>query len=305
MIDKKSPLKQRNALGRGLSALLSDADNMNNSDGLDIPTPQVNYVMEIPIHYIEVNPYQPRTVFDEDALSELAESIRVQGIIQPITVRRLSENSYQLISGERRWQASKKIGLEKIPAYIRTANDQEMLEMALIENIQREDLNALEIAMSYQRLIAECNLNQEELGDRVGKKRSTVTNYLRLLKLPAEIQVALRDKQLTMGHARALLAIENIDLQLLIFRKIVAEEWSVRTTEDNIKKLLNPVTPPTAPQKNTTKENYALKQLQSKISSHLGTQVKIKDNGNEKGEITIPYHSVSDLNRILEILHII
>lgn len=191
----------------------------------------------IDIHTIETNPFQPRTHFDQEALAELADSIRVQGIIQPITVRQLSANQYQLISGERRLQASKLAGLTHVPAYVRKANDQQMLEMALIENIQRENLNALEIALSYQRLLAECNLKQEELGDRVGKKRATVNNYLRLLKLPPEIQAGIRDGQVSMGHARALVNVEFIEDQLYIYNKIVREQWSVRQAEEAVRKL--------------------------------------------------------------------
>ena len=210
--------KKKNALGRGLGALLQD------SSGLET---QVSHqskwnksgVSEIIIDEVETNPFQPRTHFDEVALEELADSIRTQGIIQPITVRKLSAGKYQLIAGERRLQASKKAELTKIPAYIRVANDQQMVEMALIENIQREDLNAIEIALSYQRLLSECDLKQEELGSRVGKNRSTVTNYLRLLKLPPVVQEAIRDKKITMGHARALISRENIDAQLEVFRR--------------------------------------------------------------------------------------
>ncbi len=200
-------MSKRNALGRGLSALLSDTPS---DDRLEVDVAQpassgnVNGIVnEISLTEIETNPFQPRQHFDEEALNELAESIRVHGIIQPITVRRLAPHQYQLISGERRFQASKRAGLLAVPAYVRSADDQQMLEMALIENIQRENLNPIEISLSYQRLISECNLKQEELGDRVGKNRSTVTNYLRLLKLPPDIQIALRDNKLSMGHARA------------------------------------------------------------------------------------------------------
>src|SRR5687767_9071963 len=203
-------MSKKKALGRGLSALLKD--NSPDDDKLEVDVPVSsnlqskpgNGINEIPIGQIEVNPFQPRTHFDEDALLELAESIKVHGIIQPITVLRLAQNQYQLISGERRFQASKLAGLEAIPAYIRSANDQQMLEMALIENIQRENLNAIEIALSYQRLISECSLKQDELGERVGKNRATVTNYLRLLRLPPDIQIAVRDNRLSMGHARAI-----------------------------------------------------------------------------------------------------
>jgi ParB family chromosome partitioning protein len=202
--------EKRNALGRGLSALLNDSETVNHNkpsvpatSGLDSP----GSVNEIRLAEIETNPFQPRTDFDEQALAELADSIKLQGLIQPITVRRLSSHSYQLISGERRFRAAKLAGLTQIPAYVRTANDQQMLEMALIENIQRENLNAIEVALSFQRMIEECHLKQEELGDRVSKNRSTVTNYLRLLRLPPSIQASVRDGQLTMGHAKALLTI--------------------------------------------------------------------------------------------------
>jgi ParB family chromosome partitioning protein len=207
-------MSKKKALGRGLSALLKDNDEADDKLEVDIPvnnniiqssaTP-VSGMNEIPVDQIEVNPFQPRTHFDQDALLELAESIKVHGIIQPITVRKLATNQYQLISGERRFQASKLADLKTIPAYIRSADDQQMLEMALIENIQRENLNAIEIALSYQRLISECSLKQDELGERVGKNRATVTNYLRLLKLPPDIQIAVRDNRLSMGHARAII----------------------------------------------------------------------------------------------------
>ena len=195
----------------------------------------VNSVGFISVEHIEANPYQPRTHFDQEALQELADSIKIQGIIQPVTLRQMGTNSYQLISGERRLQASKLAGLETIPAYIRKADDQQMLEMALIENIQRENLNAIEIALSYQRLLSECNLRQEELGDRVGKNRSTVTNYLRLLKLPPDMQIGLRDAEISMGHARALIGIDDPKLQVELFRKIVAEELSVRRVEELVR----------------------------------------------------------------------
>jgi ParB family chromosome partitioning protein len=211
----KKSTKKKNSLGKGLSALLHESGVENSNL---ITKDSVNNIQEIPLHEIETNPFQPRTDFNQQALQELAASIKIQGIIQPITVRLLTKNRYQIISGERRFQASKQAGLKTIPAYIRKANDQQMLEMALIENIQRENLNAIEIALSYQRLITECNLKQEELSNQVGKDRTTVTNYLRLLKLPPDIQIAVRDQKLTMGHARALLGIDNIDLQLNIFK---------------------------------------------------------------------------------------
>jgi ParB family chromosome partitioning protein len=230
----------------------------------------------------------------------------VQGIIQPITVRKLAPNEYQLISGERRFQASKLAGLTKIPAYVRQANDQQMLEMALIENIQRENLNALEIAQSYQRLLVECNLKQEELGDRVGKNRTTVNNYLRLLKLPPSIQASIRDNQLSMGHARALINIVDVDKQLALFKKIIDEELSVRKVEALVKGLNegNPEKQSTQPEISPVRK-YELTKIQQRLATHFGSKVALKANQKNKGEIKIPFRSASDLNRILEILQII
>ncbi len=303
MSDSKSPKK--NALGRGLGALLEDSPAKGKGQEI-LPEGQKAGIFEISLTEIQVNPFQPRVHFDKEALKDLSESIKVQGIIQPITVRKLAPNEYQLISGERRFQASKLAGLNRIPAYVRTANDQQMLEMALIENIQRENLNALEIAHSYQRLLVECNLKQEELGDRVGKNRTTVNNYLRLLKLPPSIQAAIRDNKLSMGHARALINIEDVDKQLALFKKIVIEELSVRQVEALVKAIndgkpekqsassgLNPV------------RKYELTKIQQRLASHFGTKVVLKTDQKNKGEIKIPFSSASDLNRILEILEII
>jgi ParB family transcriptional regulator, chromosome partitioning protein len=308
-------MSKKKALGRGLSALLSD----NSSDDkleVDIPVNVVHQqhentaavpasgMTEIPVEQIEVNPFQPRTNFDQEALLELAESISVHGIIQPITVRRLAPQQYQLISGERRYQASKLAGLKAIPAYIRSADDQQMLEMALIENIQRENLNAIEIALSYQRLITEIGLKQEELGERVGKNRTTVTNYLRLLKLPPDIQIAVRDTKLSMGHARAIISVENPDHQLYIFKKTLEDDLSVRKVEELVREVTersqgkSEKTPPT-----TQGASREINQLQSRLSSHFGTRVVVKSDG-KKGEIKIPFLSVEDLNRILDILKV-
>lgn len=300
MTDKKAQPK-KSVLGRGLGALLQDSDNVKNEKRSEAaPASNLN---EIPLDKIEVNPYQPRTHFDQEALKELSESIRVQGIIQPITVRQLSKDKYQLISGERRFQASRLAGLKAVPAYIRTANDQQMLEMALIENIQRENLNALEIALSYQRLLTECNLKQEELGDRVSKNRTTVNNYLRLLKLPPDIQAALRDNKITMGHARALINLENIDHQLDIFKRIIDQDLSVRQVEELTKGLSK--ANKTAPKSvKPSSINSEITQLQNRLSSHFGTKIQIKADNQNKGEIKIPFVSGEDLNRILEILNI-
>ncbi|MEQ8810495.1 MAG: ParB/RepB/Spo0J family partition protein [Imperialibacter sp.] len=303
MTDNKLP-KRRNALGRGLGALLDD--NTNTSEKLSgSGAGTANSIGEIPVAQIEVNPFQPRTEFNKEALAELSESIKVQGIIQPITVRQLSKNQFQLISGERRLQASKLAGLESIPAYIRTADDQQMLEMALIENIQRENLNSIEIALSYQRLISECNLKQEELGDRVGKNRTTVTNYLRLLKLPPDIQIALRDGRLSMGHARAIIGIDNPATQLSIFKKIISEDLSVRKVESLVREYTQKA--PESPNLNKTANpslSPEVKNLQNKLSSHFGTRISLKADEKNKGEIRIPFVSTEDLNRILEILNI-
>jgi ParB family transcriptional regulator, chromosome partitioning protein len=300
------PSKKRTGLGKGLQALLSDTGKSGESSAQDSILPAVSPrhssgVDLINVSQIETNPYQPRTHFDQEALRELADSIRVQGIIQPITVRQLSADQYQLISGERRLQASRLAGLEQVPAYVRKANDQQMLEMALIENIQRENLNALEIALSYQRLLAECQLKQEELGDRVGKKRATVNNYLRLLKLPPEIQAGIRDGEISMGHARALVNVEHIEDQLFLFNKIVREQWSVRQVEEAVRKLAEGKDQNPAPKKEIP---AVIDHLRQQLSSHFGSKVQIKAGKDEKGEIRIPFLSTEDLNRILELLRL-
>lgn len=296
-------MSKKIALGRGLKSLLSDTPE---SDRLDEAAPASSSsggMSEILIGEIEVNPFQPRQHFDQEALKELAESIKIHGIIQPITVRKLARNQYQLISGERRYQASKLAGLKSIPAYVRSANDQQMLEMALIENIQRENLNPIEISLSYQRLITECNLKQEELGERVGKNRSTVTNYLRLLKLPPDIQIALRDNRLSMGHARAIISIENSESQLYIFKKIISEDLSVRKVEELTRQLAadKGESSSSKPTNGITPAAKEISQLQAKLSSHFGTKVNVKSDGT-RGEIRIPFLSVEDLNRVLDIL---
>ncbi len=294
-----SKFKKRTGLGRGLGALLENSDEKETLSGSGATIQGA--IDEINIEEIAVNPFQPRTDFNEEALNELAESIKIQGIIQPITVRALSKHEFQLISGERRLQASKRAGLKTIPAYIRVANDQQMLEMALIENIQRENLNAIEVALSYQRLMSECNLSQEQLGVNVGKNRSTVTNYLRLLKLPPDIQVALRDGLISMGHARAIITIENVDQQLTLFKRIVKEHLSVRKVEEIVR---------SGTQKDASKHNTPdssgvsneISKLQNKLVTHFGTKVSIKANHDNKGEIKIPFTSADDLNRILDLL---
>jgi ParB family chromosome partitioning protein len=286
--------QQRKGLGRGLGALLPDTPEEQHA------AVSIKEVIssELPVDSIETNPYQPRNTFDEVALQELAESIRVQGIIQPITVRELSNGRYQLISGERRLQASKRVSLKTIPAYIRTADDQQMLEMALIENIQRENLNALEIAFSYQRLMQECELKQEELGERVGKNRTTVNNYLRLLKLPASVQAGLKDKSLSMGHARALLGLENQDVLEKLYQRVVNEQLSVRKVEELVR-AFNEKAPELKTPKKVSEIKKELIDLQERIADWVGTKVLIKSDAQSKGEVKIPFKSKEELETIL------
>ncbi len=285
-------------LGRGLGALLQDSENRQAKPS---PYESISTMTEIGLEQIETNPFQPRTRFDEEALNDLADSIRVQGIIQPITVRQLGKDRYQLISGERRLQASKLIGMLHIPAYVRTANDQQMLEMALIENIQRENLNSIEIALSYQRLITECSLKQEELGERVGKNRTTVNNYIRLLKLPPVVQASLRDTRISMGHARAIINIDNPDVQIKLFNKIIEEDWSVRKVEEAVRNLS--MADEATPARKITLPKQEMRSLQFKLSSMFGTKVMIKADDKHTGEIKIPFTSQEDLDRILNVLN--
>lgn len=282
-------------MGRGLEALLSDSSAAS-EDLMALGT-----INEISVDIIEVNPFQPRTDFAEQSLKELAESIKIHGIIQPITVRKLDRNRFQLISGERRLQASKLAGLTAVPCYIRTANDQEMLEMALVENIHREDLNAIEIALSYNRLVVECSLKQEQLGDRVGKDRTTVNNYMRLLRLPPLIQAGLRDRQLSMGHARALVNIENIDQQIYLYNRIIKEQLSVRKVEELVRQLANTKNQKPIATKNPDAD---LVKVQSQLADRFGTKVQIKKTEKDNGEIKIPFSSVEELNRILDIFNL-
>jgi len=304
-----SSATKRNALGRGLGALLSDNDIVNpKSTGLPPIVSNNNSIDSIDINLIETNPYQPRDTFESESLKELAASIKVQGIIQPLTVRRLSNNAYQLISGERRLRASKLAGLTEVPVYIRAANDQEMLEMALIENIQRENLNAIEVAISFQRMLDECSLKQEELGDRVDKNRSTVTNYLRLLKLPPVIQAALRDSKISMGHARAMISMDSIDKQLYAFEEVLKNDLSVRKLEDlvrsmsdkNAVKLTDKTKSPADKAAQAFSSEY--QRIQSDLAATFDANVSLKADKNGSGNIQIPFISTDDLNRILEML---
>ncbi len=288
-------MAKKSALGRGLGALI---------DGADTTTKEVgSSINEIDISKIVANPWQPRTKFDEEALNELAASIKEIGIIQPITLRKLEDDQYQIIAGERRFRASKLAGLTTIPAYIRTANDEGMLEMALVENIQREDLDAIEIALSYQRLIDECQLTQENLSDKVGKKRSTVTNYLRLLKLPAKIQKGIVDKTITMGHARALVNIKDSDMQLMIYDEIIKNDFSVRRVEEIVRNY-NEDSASFQPEERTHKPKYPTEyqDLYNHLSKHFQSKIDFRMDPNGKGKITIPFSSAKDLERILGIL---
>lgn len=295
---------KRKALGKGLSALL-DNQPAEKPIGQEQISPSAGMVSALPVSMIETNPFQPREEFDGEGLAELAESIKVQGIIQPVTVRKLNNNKYQLISGERRVRASRMAGLTEIPAYIRLADDQAMLEMALIENIQRENLNAIEIAISYQRMIEECGLKQEELSGRVGKNRSTITNYLRLLKLPPVIQAAIRDEKISMGHARALIGVTEVDKQLWLYRQIVEKGFSVRKVEELVRSIAEK-----RPEKKESRQPavkdpalfFEYRKITDHLSSRFGTKIQLKLDGSGKGKIEIPVLSKNDLNRILDIL---
>ena len=289
---------KKKALGRGLDAILQSPET-------DITSKDIsgNFVAgaiaNIRVSQIQSNPFQPRTEFEEEALDELARSLKEQGFIQPITVRKLGYDKYQLISGERRLRAAKTAGLNEVPCYIRVANDEQMLEMALIENIHRKDLNAIEIAISYQRLIEECELTHEKLSDRISKNRSTITNYLRLLKLPAEIQLALRNARISMGHARALINVDNPVNQIVILNKIVTEDLSVRQVEEIVRNLdKHPLEP--------LKKPVPLPEFFSEsavgLRDKFGTGVNIRRNTNGKGQIVISFESDQDFSRILALL---
>lgn len=292
---------KKQALGRGLSALLKDPENNIQSVDDKNADKVVGNIIELDIDSIEINPFQPRSNFNEESLRELATSIRELGVIQPITVRKTDFNQYQLISGERRLRASKLSGLTTIPAYIRIANDNESLIMALVENIQRHDLDPIEIALSYQRLIDEIQLTQEQMSDRVGKKRSTIANYLRLLKLDPIIQTGIRDGFISMGHGRAIINIEDLDIQTDIYQKIVSDNLSVRETEALVKTYQESLKPTLA--KTVKGSSFDVAETEKKaISTYFGTKVDVKVAGNGKGKITIPFHSEEDFNRIIKLI---
>ena len=289
-------VQKKFALGRGLDALISNEE---------VKTSGSSSINEIELDKISVNPNQPRREFDPIALQELADSITEIGIIQPITLRKLNEDSYQIIAGERRYRASILAGLKTIPAYIGTADDENVMEMALIENIQREDLNSLEIALAYQHLIEQYELTQERLSERIGKKRTTIANYLRLLKLPAPIQVALKNKEIDMGHARALLTLEDTKTQIRIFNETVAQGYSVRKVEEIVKALANGESIKSGGKTISAKgtqlsEEYSM--LQNHLCTFFGTKVQLSCTNKGKGKISIPFNSDADLERIMEIL---
>lgn len=290
--------KKKAALGKGLSALLKETPVREVSSANDVKAPEViGHIAEIEIGTIEVNPFQPRTHFDKDALTELSNSIKELGIVQPITVRKIDNDKYQLISGERRFRASQLAGIETIPAYVRIADDQAMLEMALVENIQRQDLDAIEVAISYKRLIDECSLTQEQMSDRVGKQRSTVTNYLRLLKLPPLVQAGIRDRMISMGHARALLSIEHEPQQLELYREIIRKDLSVRAVEQTVKKLKSGGTESKA-QKEPLAQEYI--DLKEQLAEYFNTSVDVKRSPKGAGQIVIKFASDEDLEKIVE-----
>ena len=292
---------KRSALGKGLSALLENADtDVTSKTGIE---GVVGSIAQISIEHIEPNPFQPRSFFEPEALAELSASIKEQGIIQPITVRKMGYDRYQIISGERRFKASKMAGLKSIPAYIRVANDQGMLEMSLVENIQRQNLNPLEIALSYKRLIDECSLTQEMLSDRVGKNRSTVTNFLRLLKLQPQIQAAIRNETLSMGHARAIIGVDDVGKQLLMFREIIDKHLSVREAENLARELGNKSSIAGKSKKGNENLSLEYKKIQEVLSSHFRNRIRLQRTQKGNGKIVIPFENDEDLNRILELFN--
>jgi ParB family transcriptional regulator, chromosome partitioning protein len=298
--------KQNNkdALGKGIRSLLQSIDqDLKTTAGTLKPTAvqEATGIMRIPVENIEPNPKQPRRDFEEQSLQELASSIKLHDIIQPVTVSRLHGNKYRLISGERRWRASKLAGLVDIPAYVRQANDQELLELALLENLQREDLNAMEIALSYKRMMEELSHTQEQVAERMGKDRSTVTNYIRLLKLPPDIQVAVRNGEISMGHARALINVDTIDKQLYIFDEIKTKGLSVRQTENLVRNFYKE-----SEHKKETATSLppSFKKIEDKLSSHFSTRIKMRHSKNGSGQITFDYYSLEELNKLLDQMNV-
>lgn len=292
------------ALGKGLGALLDASSTpvppkpvVKNNQDTEVGE---GGTMFLPINLIEANPFQPRAHFDKDALEELTDSIKLHGVIQPITVRKIADNKFQIISGERRFRASQNAGLKEIPVFVRIADDQTMLEMAIIENVQRKDLNAIEVALSYQRLIDECNITQEKVGERVSKSRVSVTNYLRLLNLPDEVQAGIRDERISMGHARALLSFTSEEAMVKVYRAIVEHQLSVRRVEELAReeKELNA----SKPKSKTSKLPQHIAEFQDNLGFHLKTKVKVTQDANGKGKITIDFKDQDHLDKILSLL---
>ena len=301
-----TPKQNKDLLGKGIRSLLQniDADLKTTAGNLKSNVvEEATHSIRVPLENISIYPKQPRRDFDETALSELAASIKLHDIIQPLTVSKLANGKYQLIAGERRFRASKIAGLKDVPVYVRQANDNELLELALLENLQREDLNAIEIGLSYKRMMEELDYTQEQVAERMGKERSTVTNYIRLLKLPPDIQLAVRSGIISMGHARALITVDHIDKQLFVYNQIKAGQLSVRQTEELVRRLYKndggkttidkPILPP------------AYKKIEDNISSHFSTKVKMLHNKNGQGSITLEYYSLQELNKILEQMNVI
>ncbi|HAN39069.1 MAG TPA: chromosome partitioning protein ParB [Chitinophagaceae bacterium] len=302
----KSNTGNKELLGKGIRSLLQNInEDLKTTEGNLKPqvVEQTTGVMRIALADIQVNPKNPRRDFDETALNELAASIKLHDIIQPLTVSKLANGKYQLIAGERRFRASKIAGLTDVPAYIRATNDQQLLELALLENLQREDLNAIEVALSYKRMMEELSYTQEQVAERMGKERSTVTNYLRLLKLPPDIQLAVRKNSISMGHARALINLENVDAQLYIFKEITEKGLNVRQTEDLVRKQAAVKEQAVKP---TTKAELppAFKRIEDNLASHFGTKVRLQHSKSGNGSITLEYYSLQELNKILELLNV-
>ena len=298
--------KKNDALGKGIRSLLQniDSDLKTTAGTLKPPVAEAaTGIIRIPFDKIEINPKQPRRDFDESSMKELAASIQMHDIIQPITVTQMANGKFQLISGERRFRASKIAGLKDIPAYIRHANDQQLLELALLENLQREDLNSIEVAISYKRMMDELDYTQEKVAERMGKERSTITNYIRLLKLPPDIQLAVRNNKISMGHARAIVNIDTVDRQLFVFNEIKSKGLSVRQTEDLVRKMF---ASPDKPVKSGVKSELppAYKRIEDNLASHYGTKVKLAHNKKGFGSISIEYYSLQELNKLLELMNV-
>ncbi len=296
--------QNKDALGKGIRSLLQgiDSDLKNTASNLKTGALQeAALTMRIPVENIEPNPQQPRRDFEEGSLQELANSIKLHDIIQPITVSKLHGNKYRLISGERRWRASKLAGIKDIPAYVRQANDQELLEFSLLENLQREDLNAMEIALSYKRMMDDLNHSQEQVAERMGKDRSTVTNYIRLLRLPPDIQVAVRNGEISMGHARALINVDTIDKQLYIFDEIKTKGLSVRQTETLVRNIYKDFEDKKA---SVVSLPPSYQKVEDKLASHFSTNVKLKHSKNGSGQISFDYYSLEELNKLLDLMNV-